>query len=82
MPGKQPGGPHSSASHIALYNWQTNSWDIINLTQSAPFTTQHAQVDLSPDGRMLVQYVNQASDFSDRAFTMPSLTITGIAANS
>jgi hypothetical protein len=45
-------------------------------------TSRHAQVDLSPDGRMLVQYVNQASDFSDRAFTMPSLTITGIAANS
>jgi uncharacterized membrane protein YhaH (DUF805 family) len=82
LPYKQPGGPHSSASHIALYNWQTNSWDIINLTQSAPFTTQHAQVYLSPDERILVQYVNQASDFSDRAFTMPSLTITGIAANS
>ena len=43
---------------------------------------QQAQVDLSPDGRMLVQYVNQASDFSDRAFTMPSLTLTGIAVNS
>ena len=40
----------------------------------------HAQVNLSPDGRMLVQYVNQASDFSDRAFTMPSLTLTGSAA--
>jgi hypothetical protein len=82
LPNRQPGGPHSRASHIALYNWQTNSWDIINLTQSAPFTTQHAQLYLSPDGRMLVQYVNQASDFSDIAFTMPSLTITGIAANS
>jgi hypothetical protein len=45
-------------------------------------TSRHAQVDLSPDGRMLVQYVKQAGDFSDRAFTMPSLTITGSAANS
>jgi hypothetical protein len=54
----------------------------INTHQPTPFTTQNAQVDLSPDERMLVQYVNQASDFSDRAFTMPSLTITGIAANS
>ena len=43
---------------------------------------QQAQVDLSPDGRMLVQYVIQASDFSDRAFTLPSLTLAGSAANS
>ncbi len=82
VPDMQPGGPHSSASHIALYNWQTNSWDIIHLTQSTPFTTQHAQAYLSPDGRILVQYVNQASDFSEIAFTMPSLTVTGIAAHS
>jgi hypothetical protein len=45
-------------------------------------TSGHAQVDLSPDGRMFVKYVNQAGDFSDRAFTMPSLTLTGSAANS
>ncbi len=82
LPNRQPGGPQRSASHVVLYNWQTNSWDIIHLTQSTSFTTQHAQVYLSPDGRMLVQYVNQASDFSDIAFTMPSLTLTGSAANS
>ena len=76
------GGPHSSASHVALYNWQTNSWDIIHLTQSAPFTTQNAQVYFSPDGRMLVQYVDQPSDFSEIAFTMPSLTVSGINAHS
>ncbi len=43
---------------------------------------RRAQVDLNPDGRMLVQYVNQADDFSDRAFTKPALTLTGSAANS
>jgi hypothetical protein len=64
------------------YNWQTNSWDIIRLTQSASDTTQNAKAYLSPDGRILVQYVNQASDFSDIAFTKPSLTVTGIAAQS
>jgi hypothetical protein len=82
LPYRQPGGSHSSASHIALYNWQTSSWDIIHLTQSTPFTTQHAQAYLSPDGRILVQYVNQASDFSDIVFTKPSLTVTGMAAHS
>ena len=82
LPDKQPGGPHSSTSHVVIYNWQTNSWDIIHLTQFTPFTTQHAQAYLSPDGRMLVQYVNQASDFSDITFTMPSLTLTGSVVNS
>jgi hypothetical protein len=79
---KQPGGPHASASHVALYNWQTNSWDIIRLTQSAPFTTQNTNAYLSPDGRILVQYVNLASDFSDVAFTRPLLTVTGVGAGS
>ena len=78
-PGEQPGGAHSS-SHIALYNWQTSSWQIIHLTQSIPFSTQNAQAYFSPDGRMLVQYVDQASDFSEIAFTMPSLTVTGVNA--
>ncbi len=79
---RQPGGSHSNASHIALYNWQTNSWDIILLTQSVSFTTQNVKAYLSADGRILVQYVNQASDFSDVAFTKPSLTVTGVAAQS
>jgi hypothetical protein len=35
-----------------------------------------------PDRRLRVQDVNQADDFSDRAFTMPALTLTGRAAYS
>ena len=80
LAGEQPGGPHAGSSHIALYNWQTNAWEIIHLTQSAPFSTQNAQAYFSPDGRMLVQYVDQANDFSGIAFSMPSLTVTGIHA--
>ena len=78
LPGEQPGGAHGGSSHIALYNWQTNSWEIIHLTQSTPFSTQNAQAYFSHDGRMLVQYVDQASDFSEIAFSMPSLTVTGV----
>jgi hypothetical protein len=81
LPGEQPVGAHGS-SHIALYNWQTNSWKIIHLTQAVPFSTQNAQAYFSPDGRMLVQYVDQANDFSTIAFTMPSLTVTGNHASS
>jgi hypothetical protein len=80
VPGEQPGGPHGS-SHIALYNWQTNAWKIIHLSQTTPFSTQNAQAYFSPDGRMLVQYVNMASDFSEIAFSMPSLTVTGVNAH-
>ncbi len=82
LPGEQPGGAHGGSSHIALYNWQTNSWEIIHLTQSTPFSTQNAQAYFSHDGRMLVQYVDQASDFSEIAFSMPSLTVTGVNAPS
>ncbi len=76
-PGEQPGVAHST-SHIALYDWETSSWQIIHLSQSTPFSTQNARVYFSPDGRMLVQYVDQASDFSEIAFTMPSLTVSGV----
>jgi hypothetical protein len=77
LPGLLPGGSNSS-SHIALYNWQTNSWEIIHLTQSTAFSTPNAQAYFSADGRMLVQYVNLATDFSGIAFTIPSLTVTGV----
>ncbi len=76
LPGEQPGA--HSPLYIALYNWHTNSWQVIHLTQSIPFSTQNPQQYFSPDGRMLVQYVNLSSDFSEVAFTMPSLTVSGI----
>jgi hypothetical protein len=74
----QQAGSNAHTSHVALYNWQTNSWDIIHLTQSASFTTQNAKAYLNADGRILIQYVNQSADFSDVAFTRPLLTITGV----
>src|SRR5207248_8031207 len=79
LPKEQP-GDRSGSSYVALYNWQTSSWEIIHLTQSIPFSTQNAKAYFSHDGRMLVQYVDQASNFSGIAFTMPSLTVTGIHA--
>ncbi len=77
-----PGSPFSNTAHISLYNWQSNSWDAIRLTQSASYTTQNAKAYLGPGGRILVQYVNQTSGFIEIAFTKPSLTITGIVSSS
>ncbi len=76
LPAEQP-GVHSS-SHIALYNWHTSAWQVIHLSQSSTFSAQDARQYFSSNGRLLVQYVNLASDFSEIAFTMPSLTVTGI----
>ncbi len=76
LPAEQPAA--HSPLHIALYNWHTDSWQIIHLTQSTPFSTQDTRQYFSPDGRMLVQYVNLGNDYSEIAFTMPSLTVTGI----
>jgi hypothetical protein len=66
--------PHT---HVELYNWQTATWDIIPLTQVAPFTTTNADAYLSADGRLLVQYVNQQHGLADITFARPFLTITG-----
>jgi hypothetical protein len=64
-------------THVALYNWQTASWDIVHLTQSTSFTTQDVGAYLSADGRLLVQYVNQQNGLADMTFARPTLTITG-----
>jgi hypothetical protein len=81
-PSMRPEGPLSRSTRISLYNWQTRSWNTIRLTQSASFTTQNAQAYLGPDGRILVQYVNQASGLAEIAFTKPTLTITAVASGS
>jgi hypothetical protein len=74
LAGKSPDG----TSHISLYNWQTGSWDAITLTPSTTFTTQNTRAYVSSAGRVLVQYVNQASGFAEIAFTKPALSVTGI----
>jgi len=72
--GESPDG----TSHISLYNWQTGSWDAIKLTPSTAFTTQNTRAYIGPDGRVLVQYVNQATGLAEVAFTKPALSVTGI----
>jgi hypothetical protein len=74
LAGKSPDG----TSHISLYNWQKGSWDTIMLTPSTSFTTQNTRAYVSSAGRVLVQYVNQASGLAEIAFTKPALSITGI----
>ena len=72
-----PGGLLNDPAHMALYNWQTHSWNAITLSPSAPFSTQNTSAYVGPGGRMLVQCVNQESNLGVVAFTKPDLTVSG-----
>jgi len=76
--GESPDG----TSRVSLYNWQTRFWDAIKLTPSTAFTTHNTRAYVSSDGRVLVQYLNQASGLIEVAFTKPALSISGVISRS
>jgi hypothetical protein len=71
-----PGASLKDPAHLALYNWQTASWNAITLTPSTSFSTQNLNAYLGPDGQLLLQCVNQQADLGIIAFTKPILTVT------
>jgi len=71
-----PGASLKDPAHLALYNWQTASWNAITLTPSASFSTQNLNAYLGPNGQVLLQCVNQQTDLGIIAFTKPILTVT------
>jgi len=77
QPYSSPGRSLNDPAHMALYNWQTASWDAIPLTPSSPFSTHNVDAFLGPGGRILVQCLNQESDLGIVAFTKPILTVSG-----
>jgi len=72
-----PGGSANKTTYLSLYNWQTGSWNRIKLTPSTPFITQNTKAYLGPGGRILLQWVNHASELAPAAFTKPGLTVNG-----
>jgi uncharacterized membrane protein YhaH (DUF805 family) len=78
LPSGNTVGAPGSASHVALYNWQSHAWDNVRLTALAPFAAQHAAAYLSPNGRILVE-ISQQGGSTEVTFTEPALTITGLA---
>ncbi len=76
QPYPPPGQSRRDPAYIALYNWQTHSWDAITLTASTSFSTNNLNAYLGPDGRVLLQCLNQLPDLGIISFTKPILTIT------
>jgi len=76
QPYTSPGQLLNDPAHIALYNWQSASWDAITLTSSTSFSTQNLNAYLGPDGRILLQWVNQESNLGIVAFTKPILSVS------
>ena len=72
-------GPVSDAnsSPFRLYNWHTNSWDIISLNQNT-FTTNNVGVYISVTGRVLVQFTNMDSRLSSLDFGKPIINLQGV----
>jgi uncharacterized membrane protein len=56
-----------------LYNWNTNSWDVITLTHNS-FTTTNSKAYTSSNGRVLLQVFNQNAS-STLYFGKPSLSL-------
>jgi hypothetical protein len=56
-----------------LYNWNTNSWDAITLTNFS-FTTTNIKAYTSSDGHVLLQVINQNASQGTLYFGKPSLS--------
>ncbi len=59
-----------------LYNWHTNSWDTISLSQDS-FTTANTGAYIGPSGRVLMQISNQNGSRSRLFFSKPFLILRG-----
>ena len=67
----------ANSSPFRLYNWHTNSWDIITLNQNI-FTTNNVGVYISVTGRVLVQFTNMDSRLSSLDFGKPIINLQGV----
>jgi len=66
----------TSSMVIQLYNWQTDNWDSVKLTQDA-YTITNPQIYAGTTGRILVQVMSK--DTNQIYFGKPSLSLDGFA---
>ena len=66
-----------NASPFRLYNWHTNSWDIISLNQNT-FTTNNIGAYISATGRVLLQFSNMAGQVGSLDFGRPIINLQGV----
>lgn len=80
---QQTGAANGAVSDISsaqayLYNWQTRHWDTANVSNSS-ISINNPDAYISPDGRLLVQFVNQDATKGTIAFSDPNLQVQGTA---
>jgi len=69
--------PDVNSSPFRLYNWHTNSWDIISLNQNT-FTTHNVSAYISATGRVLLQFSNMDSQLGPLDFGRPIINLQGV----
>ena len=69
--------PNVNSSPFRLYNWHTNSWDIISLNQNT-FTTNNVSAYISATGRVLLQFSNMDSQLGPLNFGRPIINLQGV----
>jgi hypothetical protein len=69
--------PDVNSSPFRLYNWHTNSWDIISLNQNT-FTTNNVSAYISATGRVLLQFSNMDSQLGPLDFGRPIINLQGV----
>jgi hypothetical protein len=69
--------PDVNSSPFRLYNWHTNSWDIISLNQNT-FTTNNVSAYISATGRVLLQFSNMDSQIGPLDFGRPIINLQGV----
>jgi len=67
----------ANSSSFRLYNWHTNSWDIISLNQNT-FTTNNVGAYISATGRILLQFTNKDSQLGSLDFGKPIINLQGV----
>jgi hypothetical protein len=69
--------PVATSQPFRLYNWHTNSWDIISLDQET-FTTHNVGAYISTTGRVLLQFSNMNSQLGPLDFGRPIINLQGV----
>jgi hypothetical protein len=68
---------NANSSPFRLYNWHTNSWDIISLNQNT-YTTNNVGAYISATGRVLIQFSNTNNQLGSLDFGRPVINLQGV----
>lgn len=73
--------PNADSLPFRLYNWHTNTWNALSLSQNT-FTTNNVSAYIGPTGRVLVQLNNKDSSLGTFVFAKPMINLQGVVSDS